>query len=118
MARCANCYGVVTKDDAVCYSCGDSVPKEIRAGLAAKAAKPVSNFSNMLFLGSLGLTAVSFLSPYKLPLAASLAVSVVLFLLRFLDPARKQQSSGSGAGSPKQFEAKVEVHANEQPMSS
>jgi len=86
--------------------------------LAAKAAKPVSNFSNMLFLGSLGLTAVSFLSPYKLPLAVSLAVSVLLFLLRFLDPARKQQSSGSGAGSPKQFEANVEVRANEQPMSS
>ena len=90
MPRCANCYGVVTKEDDICYSCGDMVPKEIRDAMKVKQPIPISKFSNILFIASLGLTAFSFLSPFRLPLLISLSLSVLLFALRFLDPARKQ----------------------------
>jgi len=82
MDRCSSCNGVVTKQDSRCYMCGE------RLGRRAKRAKPdqpVSAFSNMLFMASLGLTAFSFFSPYKLPLSITVCLSALFFLLSVAD---------------------------------
>jgi len=102
MTRCANCYGVIAKDDLVCYTCGDALPKELKKkALAAKKAKqPITAFSNILFIASLGLTAFSFLSSYKLPLTITIALSAGLFLLRFADPARRRSSQQAEMEGP------------------
>src|ERR1700691_755831 len=77
MDRCSSCNAVVTKQDLRCYICGDQLPKRRRTA----AARPTSGFSNILFMASLGLTAFSFLSPYKLPLSVTLGISGFLFAL-------------------------------------
>ena len=33
MTRCMSCDGILTKDEAVCYQCGDPVPGRGKAGL-------------------------------------------------------------------------------------
>ncbi len=61
--------------------CGERLPK--RAGVWT--SRSTSGFSNVLFMASLGLTAYSFLSPYKLPLSVTLGISGGLFLLSVVD---------------------------------
>jgi hypothetical protein len=55
MIRCLSCDGILTKDEEICYQCGDPVPGH---------AKPKGFFSMLLavvLLVSLGFTAYSFL---------------------------------------------------------
>jgi hypothetical protein len=90
MGRCLYCYGVVTKQDAVCYTCGEGLPKRAKAAIA----KPISALSNMLFVASLSLMAFSFFSSHRLPLTASLAVSGVFLVLRLADRFRSPKQTG------------------------
>ena len=80
MPRCVSCNGVVTKYDMVCYGCGDPVPKSQRPF----QPKRISKVSNILFIASLGLTAFSFLSEYKMPLWLSIGLSAALLLVRIV----------------------------------
>ena len=56
MNRCESCDGILTKNEQVCYLCGDAVPGRAKAGLKF--------FPLLVALGlivSLGFTAYTFL---------------------------------------------------------
>lgn len=80
MARCIYCYNILTAKDDYCYHCGDRVPK------FADAAKrrPVSGWTNLVFLASLAFTAYCFFAAHTLSLPLTIAVSGTLLLLRLL----------------------------------
>jgi hypothetical protein len=90
MTRCDACNGVIKRSDLECYTCGTAVPGASKPfwrrkrESEAKPAAPVTPVSNLLFIASLMLTAFSFLSPQKLPLAVTATLSVVLFSARLL----------------------------------
>jgi hypothetical protein len=92
MPRCVSCNGVVTKYDSVCYGCGDPVPKSQRPF----QPKRISKVSNIAFIASLGLTAFSFLSPYKMSLWLSIGLSGAILLVRIVADriADKQAAAG------------------------
>jgi len=81
MGRCIWCHSVVTKDEDYCYVCGDNVPAN---GKVPVKQRPVSNWTNAVFLGSLAFTAYCFFAEHKLSLPATLAISSALLLLRLL----------------------------------
>ena len=103
MTRCNSCNGLVTKNDVECFVCGEPIPGARKRGKRVKAApvarfapvapaprveqpiKPMARVSNLLFLGSLVLTAFSFLSDQKLPVAVCLGLSVILLSMRLFD---------------------------------
>jgi hypothetical protein len=80
MARCTSCNTIVTKHDFECYGCGEPVPQRERPF----QPKRISKVSNVAFFISLGLTGFSFLSPYKMPLWLSIAISAVLLTVRIV----------------------------------
>lgn len=80
MARCLYCYNIVTAKDDYCYHCGDRVPKF--ADVAKR--RPVSGWTNLVFVGSLAFTGYCFLAEHKLSLPLTIAVSCTLLLLRVL----------------------------------
>ena len=90
MAHCLTCNGLLTKNDSVCYVCGEPAPKLSRVTLTRK---PTSGLSNFLFVASLGFTAYSFVSGHELSLNVSLAVSGGILLLKAVDWLRKQDFS-------------------------
>src|SRR6202049_3798442 len=92
MPRCVSCNTVVTKHDIVCYGCGDPVPKS----QLPFQPKRISKVSNILFIASLGLTAFSFLSEYKMPLWLSIALSGTLLLVRIIADRIADKDSDSG----------------------
>jgi hypothetical protein len=92
MPRCVSCNTIVTKHDIVCYGCGDPVPKSHRPF----QPKRISKVSNILFIASLGLTAFSFLSEYKMPLWLSIALSGTLLLVRIIADRIADKDSDSG----------------------
>src|SRR5579862_3264010 len=57
MGRCVYCHSVVTKDEDSCFVCGDSVPRQVRSVVKRR---PVSGWTNTIFLASLGFTAYCF----------------------------------------------------------
>jgi hypothetical protein len=81
MGRCTYCHSVVTKDEDYCYICGDSVPKEPKAVVRRQ---PVSGWTNLAFLGSLGFTFYCFFAVHKLSLPITLTISLALLLIRIL----------------------------------
>jgi len=93
MPRCVSCHGVVTKYDAVCYGCGDPVPKFHRTF----EPKRISKASNIAFIASIGLTVYSFVSPHKMSLWTSVALSGSILLVRIIADriAAKQAAAGS-----------------------
>lgn len=80
MPRCQACNAVVTKQDVVCYGCGDPIPK----ARSLTAPKRISKVSNIAFFASLGLTTFSFFSDRKLPLSVTMGLSGALFLIRVI----------------------------------
>ncbi len=90
MTRCNSCNSVVAKGDAECYVCAEPVPGAAksfwRRKREAKATRPapVTPISNLLFMASLVLTGVSFLSPYKMSLSVSATLSAALFVARIV----------------------------------
>ena len=119
MQRCNSCNGILTKTDVNCYVCGEPVPGARRQARRAKIAasveayreatykveppkveaKPISRLSNLLFVGSLVLTAVAFLSEEKLPIALSLGLSLILFSMRLFDGRFASKESSPGCES-------------------
>jgi hypothetical protein len=94
MTRCGSCNGVIKRVDLECYTCGDPVPGASkpfwrrRREATPKAAAPVTPFSNLLFLASLALTGVSFLSSQKMPLSLALTLSGILLTARIVTDRR------------------------------
>ena len=93
MPRCVSCNTIVTKHDIVCYGCGDPVPKSHRPF----QPKRISKVSNILFIASLGLTAYSFLSEYKMPLWLSIGLSATLLIVRIIADKVADKDSDSSA---------------------
>jgi hypothetical protein len=97
MARCDECNSVVTRTDSECYICGRAVPGMKKRSMLAhkqpKPAPPITPLSNLLFIASLVLTLVSFLSSHKMSLSVSATLSGILLAARiFADRmAAKQQ---------------------------
>jgi hypothetical protein len=94
MTRCNACNGVIKRIDLECYTCGQAVPGAIKPFWRrnrvseAKCAAPVTPVSNLLFIASLLLTAFSFLSPQKLPLAVTATISGILLAARIVTDRR------------------------------
>jgi hypothetical protein len=94
MTRCTSCNSVVKKNDLECYICGDPVPGASKPFWRrdrepkAKPAVPVTPLSNLLFIGSLVLTGVSFLSSQKMPLPLALTLSGILLAARIVTDRR------------------------------
>jgi hypothetical protein len=84
-------------DDQACYICGEPVPgakkRSKRPKKPPKPVAPVTPLSNLLFIASLVLTAVSFLSTHKMSLSLSATLSGILLIARVLSDrmAAKQQ---------------------------
>ncbi len=99
MARCDECNSVVTRTDSECYICGRPVPGvKKRSSIARKEPKPtppITPLSNLLFIASLVVTLVSFLSSHKMSLSVSATLSGILLVGRiFADRmAAKQRSA-------------------------
>ena len=90
MGRCTYCHSVVTKEEDYCYVCGDTVPKEPKAALKRR---PVSGFTNLVFLASLAFTFYCFFGEHKLSLTATLLISSALLLIRILAEKLANQNS-------------------------
>jgi len=92
MTRCNSCNGLVTRTDSECFTCGAPVPGVAKPvwyqKRKAKAAAPVTPISNLLFMASLVLTGVSFLSNQKMPLPVSATLSGVLLVARIVTDRR------------------------------
>jgi hypothetical protein len=98
MTRCNECNGIIAKTDSECYICGEPVPgfqkrALLRKKKEQKEAPPVTPLSNLLFMASLVLTAVSFLSGQKMSIGLSASLSAALFIARIFSDrfAIKQQ---------------------------
>jgi hypothetical protein len=98
MTRCNECNGIIAKTDSECYICGEPVPglkkrSFLRKKKEQKEAPPVTPLSNLLFMASLVLTAVSFLSDQKMSIGLSASLSAALFIARIFSDrfAIKQQ---------------------------
>jgi hypothetical protein len=91
MGRCTYCHSVVTKEEDYCYVCGDSVPKEPPRGAVQR--RPVSGFTNLVFLASLGFTIYCFFAEHKLSLTATVLISTALLLIRILAEKLANQNS-------------------------
>jgi hypothetical protein len=94
MARCDACNGVIKSIDLECYTCGEAVPGAIkpfwrrRRESEAKVPAPVTPISNLLFIASLVLTGVSFLSSQKMPLPLAMTLSGILLAARIVTDRR------------------------------
>jgi hypothetical protein len=88
MARCNECHGVVTVQDAECYICGLPVPgakkRLLKPKKETKERPPVTPVSNLLFMASLALTIASFFVGHKMSLSFSVTLSVLLLVARIL----------------------------------
>lgn len=90
MTRCYECNGIIARAESECYICGEPVPgAKKRSWLQnkkkePKPAPPVTPLSNLLFMASLVLTAVSFLSGQKMSIGLSATLSLTLFVARLL----------------------------------
>jgi hypothetical protein len=80
MARCRFCFNVITAKDEYCYNCGDRVP----TFPDAVKRRPVSGWTNVVFIASLAFTAYCFFVEHKLSMPLTIAVSCTLLLLRIL----------------------------------
>jgi len=83
MGRCVYCHSVVIKGEDQCYVCGDTVPERVRSKAIA-ASRPVSGWTNLLFIVSLAFTVYCCLGEHKLSLAVTIAISSGLLGLRIV----------------------------------
>ena len=95
MARCNECYAVITKNDSECYLCGLPVKRKRklawRSDKAEKAAPPVTPLSNLLFIASIALTLFSFLAPDKIPVSIGATLGGILFVARIVSDRHAQR---------------------------
>jgi hypothetical protein len=76
MGRCIYCHSVVTKDEDQCFVCGDTVPQRFKAQVAVQS-RPVSAWTNVIFLASLAFTAYCFFGAPKLSLPVTIALRIL-----------------------------------------
>ena len=81
MRRCLYCHALIAKHEDHCYICGDQVPK-LNKTIAKQ--RPVSVWTNVIFIASLAFTAYCFFGQHTLSLPVTLAISSTLLLLRIL----------------------------------
>lgn len=96
MARCKECYGVITRTDSECYICGLRVSARNTwtwRKKEAQPAAPVTPFSNLLFVASIALTLFSFLEPNRIPVSLGATLGGMLFVARIVSDriAQRQQ---------------------------
>jgi hypothetical protein len=102
MARCNECYGVITRSDSECYICGLPVPgkgnrfwqpRSSQAKNEPSAVPAVTPLSNALFIASLALTLFSFIAPNKMPVSFGATLGGMLFVARIVSDriAQKQR---------------------------
>ena len=88
MTRCKECNSVITKIDSHCYICEEPVPgakkRFRRRARNPKARAPITPLSNLIFMASLVLTAVSFLSSRRMSVSLSITLSGILLLARIV----------------------------------
>src|ERR1700722_9424980 len=94
MTRCNTCNGIVTKTDTNCFTCNEPVNGTGR-GVGRRKGTPktklpaqITPVTNLLFMASLVLTGVSFLSSQKMPLPVSAGLSGLLLLARVVTDRR------------------------------
>jgi hypothetical protein len=110
MTRCNACNGVIKRMDLECYMCGEAVPGSAhsfwrrRQDSQAKPAAPVTPVSNLLFMASLLLTGISFLSPQKLPLPLTATISGILLTARIVTDRRASPKQKRVRTSPRSAE--------------
>jgi hypothetical protein len=80
MARCLYCYNILTAKDDYCYHCGDRVPKFADTS----KRRPVSGWTNLVFVASLAFTGFCFFVAHTLSLPLAIAFSGTLLGLRLL----------------------------------
>ena len=128
MTRCNTCNGIVTKTDSECFTCGERVPgaprparfQKPKSKAKAKTAAPVTPVTNLLFMGSLVLTGVSFLSSHKMPLPVSATLSGALFVARLVTDRKVARITGAirhplMLSPPKQSRQGIPVFARTEP---
>ena len=105
MTRCNSCNGIITKTDSECFTCGEPVPGlpkpvwyQIKKSKPRTPA-PATPVTNLLFMASLVLTGVSFLSSQKLTLPVSAALSGVLLVARIVMDRKAAPSPQSSEGA-------------------
>lgn len=107
MARCNECYSVITRSDSECYICGRPVPGRKRWSWLrkkeAQPAPPVTPVSNLLFVASIALTLFSFLAPHKLPVSVGATLGGLLFVARVVSDRFAQRQQQRLALSPVAF---------------
>jgi hypothetical protein len=88
MARCNDCFNVLTKNDSECYTCGLPAPWAKKAfwrrTKEPKPGPPVTPVSNLLFVASIGLTLFSFLSPNTMSIRFGATLGGLLFVARIV----------------------------------
>jgi hypothetical protein len=89
MARCLYCYNILTAKDDYCYHCGDRVPKFADT----TERRPVSGWTNLVFLAALAFTAYSWLGAHAVSLPVAIVVSGMLLVLRLLAEFRVKRDS-------------------------
>jgi hypothetical protein len=92
MTRCNTCNGVITRNDAECYICGERVPgaKVSRSAKrkSNKTARSVTPVSNVLFIATLLVVVACFLLQPKMPMPISGALAGILFTARIVTDRR------------------------------
>jgi hypothetical protein len=105
MTRCNECNSVITKIDTECYICGETVPRSQRSfwrrKKEPKPVAPVTPLNNLIFLASLVLTVVSFLSSQSMSVPISVTLSGILLLARIVTDriaAKRPETFGTETG--------------------
>lgn len=93
MTRCNSCNGVIAKNDAECYSCGERVPgakvsRRAKRQSAGNAPASVMPIGDVLIIACLVLTAVCFFLQARIPVALSSALAGVLFTAKIVTDRR------------------------------
>ena len=89
--RCNSCNSVITRSDVECYICNEPVPGARkpfwRRAMRAKDPAPVTPLSNLLFVASLVLTGICFLT-HRVPPSVTAGLSGILFAARIFTERR------------------------------
>jgi len=89
MLRCASCNGILTKTEAVCYSCGEKTG----LGLENRKSAGFYTVASIVFYISLAMTGLAIFTKYGPPLAVCGPVTVVLlFVKSSADQLKKNQT--------------------------
>jgi predicted RND superfamily exporter protein len=79
MLRCLSCNGILSKNEGVCYTCGEAVPENVKhKGKGGGFATVV----NIAFFSSLAFIGLSIFTNFGPPLTLSVAMALILLFVR------------------------------------